>query len=59
MFERSEFVSHPTGARLIWEPAIGGQRLCDRLFAYFLAEQKVSGCRAAPGKLLRSSNRIR
>ena len=39
MFERSEFVSHPTGARLIWGPANGGQRLCDRLFAYFLGAQ--------------------
>ena len=58
MFERSEFVSHPTATRRIWEPAEGGQRLCDRFFAYFLAEQKVSGCRAAPGKYQRSSNLI-
>ena len=54
MFERSEFVSHPTGARLIWGPAEGGQRLCGRLlFGYFfLAKQeKVTGCRATPASI--------
>jgi len=51
MFERSEFVSHPTGARLIWGPANGGQRLCDRLslLTFFGEAKKVSGCRADPG----------
>ncbi len=40
----------PNHRRYIWEPANGGQRLCDRLLLLtFLGEaRKVSSCRATP-----------
>src|SRR5450830_1294422 len=54
MFERSEFAILPFSAAHRWEPRRGRDRAVAFFCLAFLGEtRKVSGCRAAPGKLVR------
>ena len=54
MFERSEFATLPFSAAHRWEPRRGPDRAVAFFCLAFLGEtRKVSGCRAAPGKVVR------
>ena len=59
MFERSEFATLPFSAAHHWEPRRGPDRAVAFFCLAFLGEtRKVSGCRAAPGKVVRRTHTI-
>ena len=59
MFERSEFAPLPFSAAHHWEPRRGQDRAVAFFCLAFLGEtRKVSGCRAAPGKVVRRKQRV-